>query len=72
VTLAQHISASPSTIENWVSAGAPCPSEARWKTHVEWSEVDARLSEGSDNGLVNDEEMRDAVRREREAERRNR
>jgi hypothetical protein len=71
VTLARHISVSPSTVENWVAAGIlPPPRKRGGKLMWKWSEVDARLSEG-DNGLANDVTgIRDAVRREREADRR--
>jgi predicted DNA-binding transcriptional regulator AlpA len=70
MTLAQHICVSPSTIENWVAAGIlPPPRKRGGKLMWTWSEVDARLSEGNNGSVGEATGMRDAVRREREADR---
>jgi hypothetical protein len=68
-TLAQHICVSPSTIENWVAAGIiPPPRKRGGKLMWKWEEVDKQLSEGN-NGIPTDATgMRDAVRRERDAD----
>jgi hypothetical protein len=70
VTLAAHISVSVSTLENWVAAGIlPPPRKRGGKLMWKWSEVDTCLSEGN-NGPANEATgIRDAVRREREADR---
>ena len=68
VTLAQHICASPSTIENWVAAGIlPPPRKRGGKLMWRWSEVDTWLSDGNNGSIGGATEIRDAVRREREA-----
>jgi hypothetical protein len=70
MTLAQHICVSPSTIENWVAAGIlPPPRKRGGKLMWRWSEVDARLAEGDNGSLGEVTGIRDAVRREREADR---
>lgn len=70
MTLARHICVSPSTIENWVAAGIlPPPRKRGGKLMWKWSEVDAWLSEGNNGTVGEATEIRDAVRREREADR---
>jgi predicted DNA-binding transcriptional regulator AlpA len=71
MTLAQHICVSPSTIDNWVAAGIlPPPRKRGGKLMWRWSEVDARLAEGDNSSLMSEATgIRDAVRREREADR---
>jgi hypothetical protein len=70
VTLAAHISVSVSTLENWVAAGIlPPPRKRGGKLMWKWSEVDTRLSEGNNGTIGEATGMRDAVRREREADR---
>jgi hypothetical protein len=69
MTLAQHICVSPSTIENWVAAGIlPPPRKRGGKLMWRWSEVDTRLAEGNNNTVDEAAGMRDAVRRERDAD----
>jgi predicted DNA-binding transcriptional regulator AlpA len=68
VTLAQHISVSAATVENWVSAGIlPPPRRRGGKLMWKWSEVDAWLSGGKDADRPGS--VTDAVKREREADR---
>jgi predicted DNA-binding transcriptional regulator AlpA len=70
MTLAQHICVSPSTIENWVAAGIlPPPRKRGGKLMWKWSEVDTCLSEGNNSSENEATGIRDAVRREREADR---
>ena len=66
-TLAANISVSVDTIPNWVAAGILPPGRQRGgKLMWKWSEVDAMLTDGpAEKGSVTD-----AVRREREADRR--
>lgn len=70
-TLAWHISASVSTVETWVAKGVlPAPIKHGGKLMWKWSEVDAWLSSGGLNKAPNTAtEVRDAVKREREADR---
>jgi predicted DNA-binding transcriptional regulator AlpA len=69
-TLARNIDASVSTVESWVSKGVLPPARKRGgKLMWKWSEVDAWLTDGGQNGPPNTAtEVRDAVRREREAD----
>jgi hypothetical protein len=70
VALAAHISVSVYTLENWVAAGIlPPPRKRGGKLMWKWSEVDTRLSEGNNGTIGEATGMRDAVRREREADR---
>lgn len=71
VTLAAHLSVSPDTVENWVAAGTlPPPRQRGGKRMWKWAEVDAWMSDGAENSLPNDARgARDAVKREREADR---
>jgi predicted site-specific integrase-resolvase len=49
VTLAQHLSISPTTVPNWVNDGIlPAPRERGGKLMWKWSEVDDRLSVGKE------------------------
>lgn len=70
-TLAQHLSISLHTIENWVAAGWLPPGRQRGgKVMWKWSEVDDLMTNGKDNVLPIDAGgMRNAVKREREADR---
>ena len=69
-TLARHISASQNTVDKWVKDGIlPPPVKRGGKLMWKWSEVDAWLSDGSPGGPPNNAtRVRDAVRREREAD----
>jgi hypothetical protein len=70
VTLAAHISVSVSTLENWVASGIlPPPRKRGGKLMWKWSEVDTCLSEGNNGSVGEAMGMRDAVKREREADR---
>lgn len=70
VTLAQHISVSAATVENWVAAGIlPPPRRRGGKLMWKWAEVDAWLSEGNNAAISDAKGARDAVQREREADR---
>jgi hypothetical protein len=67
--LALHISACPNTVENWVAKGIlPPPVKRGGKLMWRWTEVDAWLREGGQGKApTKATEIRDAVRREREA-----
>lgn len=71
VTLAAHLSISPETVPNWVATGIlPAPRRRGGKLMWKWSEVDALMTDGAQDGVPrNATEMRDAVKREREADR---
>lgn len=70
-TLAAHICCSPNTVDNWVAAGILPPARKRGgKLMWEWSEVSDWLRNGAQNGLVKPGSITDAVRREREEDRR--
>jgi predicted DNA-binding transcriptional regulator AlpA len=70
MTLAQHICVSASTIENWVASGIlPPPRKRGGKLMWKWSEVDTWLTEGNNGAVGEATGIRDAVRREREADR---
>lgn len=70
MTLAAHLSISPESIENWVAAGTiPPPRKRSGKLMWKWAEVDAWMTDGAQNGNpASATEMRDAVRKEREAD----
>jgi len=70
-TLAKHICAATTTVENWVASGIlPPPRKRGGKLMWKWSEVDAWLTEGRKDGQPNlATEIRDGVRKEREADR---
>lgn len=70
-TLALHISVCPNTVDNWVTQGIlPPPRKRGGKLMWKWDEVDAWLLEGGQGGPpTKATEARDAVKREREADR---
>jgi hypothetical protein len=68
IHLAWHLCISPSTVDNWVAAGIlPPPRKHGGKLMWKWSEVDDRLTT-KHNDDIDATGMRDAVRREREAD----
>jgi predicted DNA-binding transcriptional regulator AlpA len=67
--LARQICVSPTTVDNWVAAGVlPAPRKRGGKLMWKWSEVDAKLTNGTQDGLDKPGSIRDAVKREREAD----
>jgi hypothetical protein len=70
-TLARHVSICPNTVDNWVTQGIlPPPRKRGGKLMWKWEEVDAWLSKGGQDGPPSTAtEVRNAVKREREADR---
>jgi predicted DNA-binding transcriptional regulator AlpA len=69
-TLAAHISVSQATLENWVSAGIlPPPVKRGNKLMWEWAEVHEWLKNGPQAGVHDATGAKNAVKREREADR---
>jgi hypothetical protein len=69
VTLAWHLCISTETIPNWVAAGIlPPPRKHGGKLMWRRTEVDTRLAEGDNGRSTEAAGIRDAVRKEREAD----
>jgi phage terminase Nu1 subunit (DNA packaging protein) len=65
-TLAKHICASPSTVENWSRQGIlPAPRKRGGKLMWRWAEVDAWLLDGKPGGSPDQEaeDVRESTRR---------